>query len=380
MHFNYHSLGRNDPCWCGSGKKYKKCHYNRENQEPLKISDMVDFQRHYGAELCLHPKASSKDCSGGICRAHSVQKVALKKIAVNSHVYGWKFDLIKHSNLDNFKPERIGINDASTFTGFCNYHDTEVFAPIETKDFIPDKEQIFLITYRALCRDLFARSLNVNSAFPFLRKIDKGHDINTQKHIQSYLDPQQEEAESGYKDILELKKEYDALLLNHDFSKIRYVLLKLQKCPDIMCCGLFAPYADFQGNLIQDLKDKNLHMEVVACSVLPTNTGGVFILSGIGKENGPCEMFLKSFSTLSQDALRNTITRLPFTCTDNLFLNPVWWDNLSKDDKDHFTSTFFHTCAPENWCDLNLFKPSNGNPHFNIQIVSKETNIQEKHK
>ena len=20
-------LQRNDPCWCGSGKKYKKCHY-----------------------------------------------------------------------------------------------------------------------------------------------------------------------------------------------------------------------------------------------------------------------------------------------------------------------------------------------------------------
>jgi preprotein translocase subunit SecA len=19
-------LGRNDPCWCGSGKKYKRCH------------------------------------------------------------------------------------------------------------------------------------------------------------------------------------------------------------------------------------------------------------------------------------------------------------------------------------------------------------------
>jgi len=21
-----HKLGRNDPCWCGSGKKYKHCH------------------------------------------------------------------------------------------------------------------------------------------------------------------------------------------------------------------------------------------------------------------------------------------------------------------------------------------------------------------
>jgi preprotein translocase subunit SecA len=26
-HVNKKKLGRNDPCWCGSGKKYKKCHY-----------------------------------------------------------------------------------------------------------------------------------------------------------------------------------------------------------------------------------------------------------------------------------------------------------------------------------------------------------------
>ncbi|HEX2906870.1 MAG TPA: SEC-C metal-binding domain-containing protein, partial [Phototrophicaceae bacterium] len=25
-----HKLGRNDPCWCGSGKKYKHCHYKQE--------------------------------------------------------------------------------------------------------------------------------------------------------------------------------------------------------------------------------------------------------------------------------------------------------------------------------------------------------------
>ena len=23
---NEHNIGRNDPCWCNSGKKYKKCH------------------------------------------------------------------------------------------------------------------------------------------------------------------------------------------------------------------------------------------------------------------------------------------------------------------------------------------------------------------
>ncbi len=25
-------LGRNDPCWCGSGKKYKNCHYETDRK------------------------------------------------------------------------------------------------------------------------------------------------------------------------------------------------------------------------------------------------------------------------------------------------------------------------------------------------------------
>lgn len=48
-------LGRNDPCWCGSGKKYKKCHLNREPQTAqereaynLYSSDPAEWQRRYG--------------------------------------------------------------------------------------------------------------------------------------------------------------------------------------------------------------------------------------------------------------------------------------------------------------------------------------------
>ena len=28
------NLSRNDPCWCGSGKKFKKCHLGREQPPP----------------------------------------------------------------------------------------------------------------------------------------------------------------------------------------------------------------------------------------------------------------------------------------------------------------------------------------------------------
>ena len=30
------NVGRNDPCWCGSGKKYKHCHYKKDRKERAK--------------------------------------------------------------------------------------------------------------------------------------------------------------------------------------------------------------------------------------------------------------------------------------------------------------------------------------------------------
>jgi uncharacterized protein YecA (UPF0149 family) len=29
-------LGRNDLCWCGSGKKYKKCHLEKDEKKAVK--------------------------------------------------------------------------------------------------------------------------------------------------------------------------------------------------------------------------------------------------------------------------------------------------------------------------------------------------------
>ena len=48
-------IGRNDPCWCGSGKKWKKCHLNREphtTQEMeaynLYFNDRTEWEKRYG--------------------------------------------------------------------------------------------------------------------------------------------------------------------------------------------------------------------------------------------------------------------------------------------------------------------------------------------
>ncbi len=50
-------LGRNDPCWCGSGKKWKKCHINREPQGGqeqeaynLYFNNYSEWQKKYGGK------------------------------------------------------------------------------------------------------------------------------------------------------------------------------------------------------------------------------------------------------------------------------------------------------------------------------------------
>ena len=55
-------LGRNDLCWCGSGKKYKKCHLNKDEhkQREAKIAAQFAEQQRRQAGLVPSGTATSK--------------------------------------------------------------------------------------------------------------------------------------------------------------------------------------------------------------------------------------------------------------------------------------------------------------------------------
>lgn len=77
----YNKIGRNDPCWCGSGLKYKKCHLNRDKQEPLNRWEAVKSVRKlFSYKDCLAPPQLKLHCSNTLSRAHTVPKSkSLKK-------------------------------------------------------------------------------------------------------------------------------------------------------------------------------------------------------------------------------------------------------------------------------------------------------------
>lgn len=104
-------------------------------------------------EKCLEPTMS---CPEKAIRAHSIQNAKVfELIAEENHLYEMRARVKNGEMRCGF--EKIGRNEASTFTGFCAAHDTSMFSPIDTKPFsIDDTEQLFLIAYRAVTRELHA--------------------------------------------------------------------------------------------------------------------------------------------------------------------------------------------------------------------------------
>src|SRR5690554_5355147 len=84
-------IGRNDPCPCGSGKKYKKCCLGKDDDifysNPLYLLETYKKERKESRiRQCLHPK--SDECSEKIIVAHSIQNNRIiKPLASNGLVY-----------------------------------------------------------------------------------------------------------------------------------------------------------------------------------------------------------------------------------------------------------------------------------------------------
>ena len=80
--------GRNDPCWCDSKIKYKKCHLDRDQQESVDKERINKTLSSFNQQkYCSVPNELRDKCTNKIIKAHSVSKSSsLKEISVNGHV------------------------------------------------------------------------------------------------------------------------------------------------------------------------------------------------------------------------------------------------------------------------------------------------------
>lgn len=358
-------IGRNEPCWCGSGKKYKKCHLDRHEQPRPKLHELNNaLKKRSRKEYCSCPSDLKHKCSGRIINAHTVSKSSsLKKISVDNHVYGFKVDLFKLDKSEGrLEPRLIGINQASTFTGFCSFHDRELFSSFENHPFSIDEKQIFLIGYRSVAREYYAKMYQYDG-LEDIANMDKGLDIDSQIMAQLFVNDYRQGLNLGVADANSYKNLYDNKLVNEQYESISYCVLEIDGIFPIQCSGSMYPEKDFQKRTLQDFGNSKEKLDAICFSIVAEDEKSYVIFSWLSEHGAICEKFIDSFLELPEEKKINAIFAFAFSTFENTYMNPAWFDALPQSKKSYIIEMiypFFSLSDVLNFdMDFGYFKLSN---------------------
>ena len=326
------------PCWCGSGHKFKFCHFRRETMSPVNVFEMdarlrADFERGY----CSHPAASPTQCKGGITKAHTVQRRGgLAAISEAGHVLTLKPTLkgmIEHEGKP--PPRKIGVGSASVFPGFCNHHDSALFKRVEGDDLALGIEEAFLLSYRAIAYERFSKDVQLKSLL-IQRQMDRGQPFWKQAIIQTQTYALEWGVRRGMIDVERWKATYDNRLLSGSRDGFKFLAIRFNGLLPIVACAAFHVEVDFNGNLLQRLARGNLDFDHIALNVTAHCGRTVVILGWIGSASGPAAAFASSLQALSDNRKADAMVRMVFEQSENVFMNPTWWRCLSTEQQRGF--------------------------------------------
>jgi hypothetical protein len=347
-------MGPNVPCWCLSGKKWKKCHERREYEKEITWEEsQARSKAVFKAGVCLHPSAPV-GCTSKIVSAHTVQRGGgLKYISDNNHVLSPKDEVLRLLEQDGdalievamgkslFNPLSVTIKRASTFYGFCSAHDGPLFAPVENHPWPPTKKNVFLLSLRAIAYESYVKFAALKSNEIDRQTMDLGLPFEGQAAMQQRLFDEHFGLEMGVRDTKAWKRAYDDAYNRSDYSAYRFALLDFKPRLPIAVCGALHPEFDFQGNPLQKLARETSDFEHLTINITNEENRCIVVLGWIGSDHGPSAQFVRSFLSLPDDQKSHAVIRLAFEYFENTYLNPQWWRNLSTQLKQALSSRYF---------------------------------------
>ena len=293
---------------------------------PRKSIDLAEFmkqqKRNRQRGRCFH-YAAGDSCSD-FSMAHSIQKSRmLSVIARNGHVYGLNHDfgaLKKNAGRQSYK--EIGINEISTFFGFCGKHDNELFRPIDDCALVPTNEQAMLYGYRSLCKELFAKQNAIELYNNEVATTD-------QPAVRDMFLSMAEGTYLGLKELEAHKELFDQPLKHSNFEEARYVLFRSSNRPNVVFSGLMYPDYDFSGNELQSLGDPDAKLDLITYSSAWMERGWGFLFVWHSKCAPICERFISSLKQAAADHgnYQDFLFRLAVGC-ENHAISPEWWEGL----------------------------------------------------
>src|SRR5579862_725417 len=283
-------------------------------------------------ELCL--LKGHGHCGQKIVRAHAVQKALFKNHAKNGHVY--QFEPINGTRDADKRlwPDLIGIKRATTFTGFCECHDSHTFATIDNSQFQNTPEYKFLYHYRAFAQTYYDFAHKFKTIESAVKEMSKTLPATELKSLSADI-------ETNQRDVQELqghKSTYEQWLREKNWPAVEGYAFAGDTMPDILATGFFAPRKDLQGNVVQDCKSRG-PLGWVSMTVAASNDKAVFLLCA---EKGSLVLskLVNSFRRLPAASQTTAIITYVFCHFENFILLPGWWEPLPKETQLKFVNAF----------------------------------------
>ena len=352
-------IGRNDPCPCGSGKKYKKCCLNKSEIQFLAeaaFDAQKNLKRDGQIKQCLHP--NKDECTDKIVKAHAIQNNRiLTKIAEN----GWVKTLNGTSNLIFQSSQEQGRKIATTFTGFCSYHDKKLFQAIEDQPFTATAKQIFLFTYRTMAWHYHKKEEQHKRTELFHKNMAAKGYSSSSEFIDALV--------LGINDNKVKKSLFDTALLKDDFSLINYCIWEIPYEISFAVSMQYEPTFDLAGNQINDYEHDEI-LKSIYLNVFPADGKSYCIWSWLANDDAIFKSYTNQFMELPLSDRKNFLNNKLPVWTDSLVISPVLWKKWGKPiqealiahanfDKLYFAMELEHGGRPYQYMDTpwDLFEP-----------------------
>ncbi|MBV7552251.1 SEC-C domain-containing protein [Pseudomonas sp. PDM28] len=333
-------LGRNEPCWCGSKLKYKKCHLDRDKQPAVSLADAYKTLKKFNvSKTCSVPSALHSECTKKIINAHTVSKSSsLKEISVDGHVLSFYSSAMENIKAGKLSPNKIGINKASTFSGFCSHHDKTLFSPIEDNPFSVNSEHCFLVAYRAVSREVYVKN-SASNVFQDIKSFDKGLPLNLQIAFQQFAGSAYNGNDLTKKDLAYIKGKLDMMFMEKTVSQLKHVVFELEKPPSVMGSAIVALKFGFDGKSIQSFSQNAQDIpDYIIINFFSSAEKGYIVLSWLQEHATTAQKLIKQIA--ENNITSDYLAILMISFIENIYIDPAWWDTLESKLQNYVCDVF----------------------------------------
>lgn len=299
------------------------------DEERIKLSyeALQHTRKAFKVKLCLHPDASSSTCNG-IINAHTIQRRgSLAHIAKDGHVICFRYKAPRLVKEIRVEPVRVGVGDASTFPGFCKYHDNLTFAPIDKNLNTIGLREAFLLGYRAICYEYHKKRawvLGAPGLFEIVSKARAEVRLPWESHLLTYT----QGSRVGLEDLKYNKQQFDHIMASGDYTKLRFYCVAFNDPPSVTVSGASLIDYDLNGKLIQDIEPECILMNGVALSIIKTAFGGAAVFTWVG-DREPYPSLIRCLDAIKDSEVADAIVKYSFVHLENAYFNEEWWNTLS---------------------------------------------------